>query len=101
MALVRGHLFTVSAPSGAGKTSLVDALLAADQRLKVSVSHTTRPMRPCEVDGVNYHFVDNSEFENLIKKDEAVVSKMSEKEKEAYLELYNEADSEQFLGVRS
>lgn len=66
MASVRGQLFTVSAPSGAGKTSLVDALLAADQRLKVSVSHTTRPMRPGEVDGVNYHFVDASTFAQMV-----------------------------------
>jgi guanylate kinase len=66
MALVRGHLFTVSAPSGAGKTSLVDALLATDQRLKVSVSHTTRPMRPGEVDGVNYHFVDAATFAQMV-----------------------------------
>ena len=66
MASVRGQLFTVSAPSGAGKTSLVDALLAADQRLKVSVSHTTRPMRPGEVDGVNYHFVDASTFDQMV-----------------------------------
>ena len=66
MASVRGQLFTVSAPSGAGKTSLVDALLAADQRLKVSVSHTTRPMRPGEVGGVNYHFVDASTFAQMV-----------------------------------
>ena len=67
MASVRGQLFTVSAPSGAGKTSLVDALLAADQRLKVSGLHTrTRPMRPGEVDGVNYHFVDVSTFAQMV-----------------------------------
>ena len=66
MASVRGQLFTVSAPSGAGKTSLVDALLAADQRLKVSVSHTTRPMRPGEEDGINYHFVDASTFAQMV-----------------------------------
>ena len=66
MASVRGQLFTVSAPSGAGKTSLVDALLVADQRLKVSVSHTTRPMRPGEEDGINYHFVDASTFAQMV-----------------------------------
>lgn len=66
MASARGKLFTVSAPSGAGKTSLVDALLATDQRLKVSVSHTTRPMRPSEVDGVNYHFVDAVTFTQMV-----------------------------------
>ena len=66
MASVRGNLFTVSAPSGAGKTSLVNALLAVDHRLKVSVSHTTRPMRPGEVDGANYHFVDNAKFTQMV-----------------------------------
>ena len=67
MTLVRGQLFTVSAPSGAGKTSLVEALLVADKRLKVSVSHTTRPMRPGEVDGINYHFVDALTFAQMVK----------------------------------
>jgi len=55
-------LFVVSAPSGAGKTSLVGAVLEADQDLTVSVSHTTRPMRPGEEDGVNYHFVTEQQF---------------------------------------
>ena len=57
-----GTLFTVSAPSGAGKTSLVNALLQRCPNLRVSVSHTTRPMRPGEEDGVNYHFVDAGAF---------------------------------------
>ena len=52
-----GTLYTVSAPSGAGKTSLVNALIERCGGLQVSVSHTTRPMRPAEKDGVNYHFV--------------------------------------------
>ena len=51
-----GTLYTVSAPSGAGKTSLVNALVAQSENLLVSISHTTRPMRPAERDGVNYHF---------------------------------------------
>lgn len=58
-----GNLFIVSAPSGAGKTSLVRALINGDNNLRVSVSHTTRPMRPGEVDGENYHFVSRGEFE--------------------------------------
>ncbi len=62
MPFSRGQLFTVSAPSGAGKTSLVQALLDIEARLRVSVSHTTRPQRPGEVDGVNYHFVDHDTF---------------------------------------
>ncbi len=65
-----GILFIVSAPSGAGKTSLVKALLEQDAQLKVCVSHTTRPRRPTEADGVNYHFVDRAGFQTLIEQDE-------------------------------
>ncbi|HMM76497.1 MAG TPA: guanylate kinase [Gammaproteobacteria bacterium] len=57
-----GQLFIVSAPSGAGKTSLVAALLKTTPGIGVSVSHTTRARRPGEVDGVNYHFVDAPTF---------------------------------------
>ena len=57
-----GNLLTVSAPSGAGKTSLVRALIERRKNLSVSVSHTTRPMRPGEVDGVNYHFISKEAF---------------------------------------
>ncbi|MGE0625136.1 MAG: guanylate kinase [Pseudomonadales bacterium] len=64
-----GILFIVSAPSGAGKTSLVAALLKADGRLTVSVSHTTRPRRPKEVADVDYHFVDAPTFERMIEAD--------------------------------
>ncbi len=66
MSPVRGNLFTVSAPSGAGKTSLVKALVAADARLHVSVSHTTRAIRPGEVNGVNYHFTETATFKQMI-----------------------------------
>ena len=55
----------VSAPSGAGKTSLVKALVDANNDLAVSVSHTTRAIRPGEIDGVNYHFVSEAEFSDL------------------------------------
>ena len=61
----RGHLFVVSAPSGAGKTSLIQSLVDGDGSLTVSVSHTTRPRRPDETDGVHYHFVDDDEFRAL------------------------------------
>ncbi|RMG36180.1 MAG: guanylate kinase [Gammaproteobacteria bacterium] len=61
-----GILFIVSAPSGAGKTSLLRALLERDRQLRLSVSHTTRPMRPGEQDGVDYHFVDVPTFERLV-----------------------------------
>ena len=61
-----GTLYTVSAPSGAGKTSLVKALIEADTQVTVSVSHTTRPMRPGEIDGINYHFVDHDGFAAML-----------------------------------
>lgn len=62
----QGTLFTVSAPSGAGKTSLVKALVESTTDVCVSVSHTTRDMRPGEQDGVNYHFVDHDTFNRMI-----------------------------------
>jgi guanylate kinase len=58
----QGTLYVISAPSGAGKTSLVKALIESDPLLQVSISHTTRPMRPGEIEGVNYHFVSRNEF---------------------------------------
>ena len=61
-----GTLYTVSAPSGAGKTSLVNALIARCNQLRVSVSHTTRPQRPGEQDGVNYHFVGETAFLDML-----------------------------------
>ena len=68
--MARGILFTVSAPSGAGKTSLVKALVEQEPRVVLSVSHTTRPKRPGEVNGSDYHFVDKEEFQSLISKGE-------------------------------
>lgn len=61
------RLYVVSAPSGGGKTSLVNALLQRDDRVALSVSHTTRPPRPGERDGVHYYFVDEVAFEALVK----------------------------------
>ena len=65
----KGRLYIMSAPSGAGKTSLVAALLARDTNIEVSVSHTTRTSRPGEENGVNYHFVTIGEFETLLGQD--------------------------------
>ena len=62
-----GTLYTVSAPSGAGKTSLVTALVESNPEVCVSVSHTTRPMRPGEQNGVNYHFVSHETFEQMLE----------------------------------
>ncbi|HMU90786.1 MAG: guanylate kinase [Pseudomonadales bacterium] len=64
-----GQLYIISAPSGAGKTSLVKALLEQDSDLAVSVSHTTRPRRVGEVDGVNYHFITTQQFLDLLAQD--------------------------------
>lgn len=61
-----GNLFVIAAPSGAGKTSLVQALMAADPRLRFSVSHTTRKPRPGEVDGRDYHFIDEDAFQRMV-----------------------------------
>lgn len=65
-----GTLFTVSAPSGAGKTSLVNALIQRNAALRVSVSHTTRAMRPGEEDGVNYHFIEEQTFRAMLERTE-------------------------------
>ncbi|MGB2427281.1 MAG: guanylate kinase [Alteromonas sp.] len=75
MVQLLGNLFILSAPSGAGKSSLIKALLTkhadsvqrSNGELQVSVSHTTRDPRPGEVDGEHYHFVDRAEFERLIE----------------------------------
>nr|VFK24587.1 MAG: guanylate kinase [Candidatus Kentron sp. MB]VFK27106.1 MAG: guanylate kinase [Candidatus Kentron sp. MB]VFK74905.1 MAG: guanylate kinase [Candidatus Kentron sp. MB] len=61
-----GTLYVVSAPSGAGKTSLLRALVNADPMVSVSVSHTTRLPRPGEENGIHYHFVDNRTFQELL-----------------------------------
>ena len=65
----RGTLFVISAPSGAGKTSLVKGLLEVTDDISVSVSHTTREMRPGEEDGVDYHFTDVETFKKMIDED--------------------------------
>ena len=63
----RGTLFIIAAPSGAGKTSLVRALLATNPGIEVSISYTTRPRRPGERDGVDYHFVAQDTFRKLVQ----------------------------------
>ena len=61
-----GTLYIVAAPSGGGKTSLVQALIERVHGIQVSISHTTRPMRPGEKNGVNYFFVDEPEFMKMV-----------------------------------
>ena len=62
----KGKLIIITAPSGAGKTTLVNALLKDDDNLRVSVSHTTRARRPDEANGINYHFIDEKEFMSML-----------------------------------
>ena len=66
----RGVLFILSSPSGAGKSTIARKLLASDDNLEMSVSATTRPMRPGEVDGVDYHFVDLERFRAMVAEGE-------------------------------
>lgn len=61
----RGQLLIISAPSGAGKTSLIKALVEQEPRVEVSVSHTTRPQRPGETEGVNYFFISTDTFSEM------------------------------------
>ena len=63
---MNGNLFIVCAPSGAGKTSLVDELLKADPQIRLSVSYTTRTPRPGEVDGREYHFITEQKFAQMM-----------------------------------
>jgi guanylate kinase len=69
-----GNLFIVSAPSGAGKSSLISAALADDKRLALSVSFTTRPPRPGEVNGRDYHFIDRKTFDTMLERGEFLES---------------------------
>ena len=62
----RGLLFVLSSPSGAGKSTIARMLMASDDGIAMSVSATTRPMRPGEVDGRDYHFVSAEQFEEMV-----------------------------------
>jgi guanylate kinase len=65
-----GRLYVIAAPSGAGKTSLVKALMQREPRMRFSVSYTTRKARPNEVEGRDYHFVTQTEFQDMAARDE-------------------------------
>lgn len=67
MMLDRGELFIISAPSGAGKTSLVNALIQSVNNMTISISHTTRNKRPNETHGIHYWFVNQTEFQHMIE----------------------------------
>ncbi|WP_037497916.1 guanylate kinase [Sphingomonas jaspsi] len=66
----RGLLVVLSSPSGAGKTTISRMLMASDPSITMSVSATTRPMRPGEEEGVHYHFVDEAEFQRMVDDEE-------------------------------
>ncbi len=68
----RGLLIVLSSPSGAGKSTIARMLLDADNEVTMSISATTRPMRPGEVEGADYHFVNDAEFERLVAANEFV-----------------------------
>lgn len=70
----KGNLFIVSAPSGAGKSSLVKAMLEADAQLRLSISYTTRAPRPGEVNGREYHFVSRDDFQAMLERSEFLES---------------------------
>ena len=84
---MRGNLFVVSAPSGAGKTSLVNALLGINKQIDLSVSYTTRSARPGEIDGKDYHFVTREKFLEMTKHGHFVESA------EVYGNLYGTSQS--------
>lgn len=66
----RGLMLILSSPSGAGKTSIVNALLTSETKLRTSISVTTRPKRPSEVDGIDYYFISVNEFQRRLANDE-------------------------------
>jgi guanylate kinase len=69
---IAGNLYVVAAPSGAGKTSLVNALVESSDDLSVAISHTTRPRRPYEIDHINYHFVSEETFSHMLDRHEFI-----------------------------
>jgi len=64
---MNGNLYIIWAPSGGGKTSLVEALMSSDPYVRRSISHTTRPPREGEVNGKDYHFVDQTDFQKMVE----------------------------------
>jgi guanylate kinase len=71
---MQGNLFIITAPSGAGKTSLVKAMLQQDRQLSLSISHTTRAPRPGETDGCEYYFIDAASFAEKLQQQDFLES---------------------------
>jgi guanylate kinase len=71
---MKGTLFVITAPSGAGKTSLIEAVMRDDPSLKISISYTTRAPRKGEKDGIDYHFVDEKTFRSMEERGEFLES---------------------------
>lgn len=92
----RGVMFVIEAPSGTGKTTLIKKLLAQDENLKFSVSVTTRPKRKGEIDGVDYYYVTDAEYDKLVKED-AFYEKVDSQYGSRYGTLRSEVDS--FINV--
>ena len=92
----RGVMFVIEAPSGTGKTTLIKKLLAQDENLKFSVSVTTRPKREGEVDGVDYYYVTDAEYDKLVEED-AFYEKVDSQYGSRYGTLRSEVDS--FINV--
>ena len=70
--MIHGDIFVIAAPSGAGKSSLVKGACEKDNTLQLSISHTSRPMRPNELNGVDYYFVSDTQFEQMLQKHEFI-----------------------------
>ena len=70
--MLHGDIFVIAAPSGAGKSSLVKAICEQDNTLQLSISHTSRPIRPSEVNGVDYFFVSVEQFEEMLLRHEFI-----------------------------
>lgn len=92
----RGVMFVIEAPSGTGKTTLIKKLLAQDENLKFSVSVTTRQKREGEVDGVDYYYVTDAEYDKLVQED-AFYEKVDSQYGSRYGTLRSEVDS--FINV--
>ena len=92
------NFITISAPSGAGKTTLCKALRSVQPDIEWSISHTTRSKRDIEIDGVDYHFITIEKFEELILEELKFLSaKLTEKDREEHKEMLKKINSPLWL----